>query len=114
MPTEKVQMPDGNGGYKEVDAERLDGQKADTDKQQQALEEKSTEAMWNRVAAATDNFNRYHKAYATDHNLTEEELGMAIYLEVLNWKEFYPRELGGPERYDELCKAVWDWFQAHK
>lgn len=111
MAEETVQMPDGNGGYVEVKAERLDGSKADESKQQAAFNKENLKAHEERIGNAAESFNSFHKAYATDHNLTEEELVKAVYLELLNLKEFYPEELGGETRFDELCTQSHRWFQ---
>lgn len=91
-------------------ATQLSGQTANTEKQMAALELDH----WNRVGAATEKFNLYLKMYGNDYNLTREELAQALYLEVLNWKEFWPDAQGGPAKFDELSKEVWNWFQANK
>lgn len=115
MTTEKIQMPDGSGNWKEVEAKKIsDGASADVDKQQKALNEEKQKAHEERVGKAAEKFNEYHKAYATDYALTEEELVKAVYLELLNLKEFYPKDLGGPKRVDELCEEVWAWFEENK
>lgn len=107
-----VKVPDGKGGYVEITAERIAGQKADEQKQQRAME-KSLD-KWSRVTRATEQFNKYLRAYGNDYNLTREELAQALYLEILNWKEFWPADLGGPAHFDMLSKEVWDWFQENK
>jgi hypothetical protein len=112
--TEKVKMPDGKGGYDERDAERFDGSTANAEKQQAALNAKKLDAHETRVGLAAESFNAYHKAYATDYALTEEEIVKGVYLELLNLKEFYPADLGGPQRVDELCQEVFVWFEENK
>lgn len=115
MPKEKIQMPDGSGNWKEVEAEKIsDGDTADLNKQQKALDAEKQKAHEERVGKAAEKFNEYHKAYATDYALTEEELVKAVYLELLNLKEFYPKELGGPVRVDELCQETFEWFEENK
>ena len=111
MAEEMVKMPDGKGGYVEVAAERLNGSTADAGKQQVAFDEEALKAHEERIGKAAEVFNGFHKAYATDNALTEEELVKGVYLELLNLKEFYPTELGGEERFDELCKQTHQWFQ---
>lgn len=111
---ETVSVPDGKGGFKQVEADRFDGQTADTSKQSEALQQEASQASEERVGAAAEAFNAMHKAYATDFNLTEEEVVKAMYLELLNWKEYYPPKLGGSQRFDELCKESWEWFEANK
>jgi len=111
MVEEMVKMPDGKGGYVEVAAQRLDGSTADVDKQQTAFNAEALKAHEERIGKAAETFNNFHKAYATDNALTEEELVKGVYLELLNLKEFYPKELGGEDRFDELCKQTHQWFQ---
>lgn len=108
---EMVQMPDGKGGYIAISAERIEGSKADVSKQQVVFDAEALKAHEARVGNAAEAFNGFHKAYATDHTLTEEELVKGIYLELLNLKEFYPKELGGEERFDELCSQTHRWFK---
>ena len=111
---ETISVPDGEGGFKDIQAERLDGKSADRAKQEATIQKESEEAHESRVGAAAEAFNKMHKAYATDFNLTEEEVVKSMYLELLNWKEFYPKELGGTLRFDELCKEAWTWFESIK
>jgi len=111
----KVTMPDGQGGFKEVDAKKIsDGARADDQKQGEKLQEESVKAQEERVGAAAEAFNKFHLAYATDHNLSEEDVVKAAYLELLNLKEYYPQELGGSTRVEELCKEMWAWFEKNK
>ncbi len=115
MSKELIDMPDGKGGFKKVEAEKFsEGAEADMSKQEKALQEEQQKAHEERVGKATEEFNRFHKAYATDYNLTEEELVKATYLELLNLKEFYPKELGGSARVDEVCREAWEYFEKHK
>ena len=111
----KVMMPDGSGGYKQVDAEKFsDGSSAQQKKQEALLQEEAAKASWDRIGKAAESFNKMHKAYGTDFNLEAEEVVKAMYLEILNWREFYPRAMGGPERFDALCKEVFGWFEENK
>jgi len=112
---EKISMPDGRGGYIQMEADKFsDGATANIDKQQQKLDEEKKKAHEDRVGKAAEKFNKFHKAYAMDHGITGEEIVKAAYLELLNLKEFYPSELGGPARVDELCGEVYTWFEKNK
>lgn len=112
-PRKPIQVPAGNGTMKDVvpdaihEGQTFEGQEA-------RLIELSEDAAWERIGKAAHAFNAFHKAYGRDHGLTHEELVAATYLENLNMKFFYPEELGGPERYDEQCKKVYEWFQENK
>lgn len=115
MSKEMVQIPDGNGGMIETEAEKFsDGASADAEKQQSRLDEEAAKAKETRIGAAAEAFNKYHKGYATDHRLSEDELVAAMHLELLNWREFWPKELGGVERFDEICDETYTWFEENK
>ncbi len=112
MEKELVQVPDGKGGFSEVEAERFNGGDADRDKQNQVLAEESKKAHEERIGEAAEAFNGYHKLYASDHSLDHEELVKAVYLELLNLKEFYPPHMGGSKRVDEICTETYEWFKS--
>lgn len=115
MSTEKVLVPDGHGGYKKIDAVKIsDGQQADAHRQNKILVEEALKASLERIAKAAEAFNKMHKVYATDYALEVDELIKAMYLEILNWKEFFPKELGGPAQFDVYCKEIYDWFVENK
>ena len=112
MTKEKIQVPDGKGGYVTTEAHRFSGGSADRDKQNERLRAEAKKAHEERVGKAAEAFNSYHKLYASDHALSGEEVVKAVYLEMLNIKEFYPADIGGPQRVDELCTEVYEWFKA--
>jgi hypothetical protein len=107
-----VKVPDGKGGFVDITAERVAGQTANQKKQQAALDAQLNK--WTKIGTAAERFNKYLRMYGNDYNLTREELAQALYLEILNWKEFWPADLGGPAHFDTLSKEVWDWFQENK
>jgi hypothetical protein len=112
MTKELIEVPIGAGKTAKVSATRHEGKKFNgVETKVQAEGEK---AYWERVGKAAEAFNAFHKAYGTDFNLEPEEIVSAMYLEILNWKEFYPENLGGPKHFDEICKEVWAWFEDNK
>lgn len=102
----EISIPEG--------AQRVPGQSANASKQQQAFQAAQEKTHWEQVGKAAESFNRYLHQYSSDYNLSQEEMAQALYLEVLNWKEFWPAAQGGPAKFDELSKDVWNWFQANK
>lgn len=90
------------------------GQSVDMSRSKKVFVEAQETAWWERVGKAAESFNAMHQAYALDYHLTPEEIAAAVYLENLNMREFYPADLGGLKGYDELCKAVWAWFEKQK
>ncbi len=107
-----IDVPDGDGGFKQISATVHNGKTFDDPSGK--IQEEAEKAAWERIGAAAENFNKYVKVYGTDHALEAEEIISAMYLEILNWREFYPKDLGGIERFDQVCKLVNDWFQEHK
>lgn len=112
MAKELIEIPSGAGKTIKVEATRHEGKKFEGTAAK--VKEESEKAYWERIGKAAEAFNSYHKAYGTDFSLEPEEIVAAMYLEILNWKEFYPKELGGPKHFDEICKEVWQWFEDHK
>jgi hypothetical protein len=108
----KVRIPDGKGGwtYAETteEAKKVEYPK---EKAQENLQKEQEKDFFSRVGACTDALNNFLKFYVNDNGLSAEEIMAAIYLENLNNREFYP---GGTEKYDNVCKDVYNWFQANK
>ena len=105
-PTGKPQTP--------PNMQRTEGKSVDMAKSQKVFLDAQETAWWERVGKATEAYNAMHQSYATDYHLAPEEVAAAVYLENLNMREFYPAELGGMKGYDDLCKAVWTWFEQQK
>jgi hypothetical protein len=93
---------------------KTEGKSVDMAKSQKVFLDAQETAWWERVGKATEAFNAMHQSYATDYHLAPEEVAAAVYLENLNMREFYPAELGGIKGYDDMCKAVWTWFEQQK
>lgn len=113
MSKEVVDVPTGVGAVP-VEMTRHDGQSVNMERSNAILAEAREKNSWDRIGKAAEAFNKMHQAYATDFGLTEEELSAAVYLENLNMRDFFPPNLGGPEAYDKLCKATWEWFEEQK
>ena len=108
----KVRIPDGNGGliYKET-TEEPKTMTLPENKAQNNLQKEQEKDFFARVGACTDYINSSLKFYVDDHALSTEEVIAAVYLENLNHREYYP---DGTEKYDKICKDVYNWFQANK
>ena len=72
------------------------------------------DASWERIGKLTDDFNRYHLLYATDHALSETDLAAALLMETENARRHFPAELGGMPTYTALALAVYEWFEINK
>jgi hypothetical protein len=107
--TKKIRVPDGHGNWVEVPA----GTKAKIDPQrvQETLQKKQEEDFFNRVGACTESLNKYLKAYARDYGLSPEEIIASVYLENCNNRYYFPEELGGKNKFDQITTDVWNWFK---
>jgi len=105
---EMVSVPDGNGGWKKIEATRVPGSKQDPNKASQAMAQAQEADFFKRVGACTQSLNDYIRLYGQDHGLTQEEIVAAVYLENCNNRHFYP---DGLVKFDNICKDVWSWFQ---
>ena len=86
----------------------------DEKRQAELLAKKAAEDRQTRIAEAAESFNKYHKLYSQDHHLSPDETAAALFLENLNFREFWPESLGGIEEYDRITREVYDWFEANK
>jgi len=111
MPKELIDFPDGKGGMMRVEAERHPGKTHNEEKAAKIFDKAVTESTWIRVAKAAESFNKFHRAYATENGLTEEEFAAAVYLENLNMRTYFPANLGGAQYYDKICKLTWEEFE---
>ena len=114
MAKQIIDFPDGKGGMRKVEAEPFAGQKHDEERAAKAFDKAISESAWIRVGRAAEAFNKFHRAYATEEGLTKEEFMAAVYLENLNMREFTPKEDGGSEYYDHICKLTWEEFERKK
>jgi len=106
-----IDFPDGKGGYKPVEAEEVPGQQQDEDKASRAFDRAVKDSTWIRVSRAAEAFNKMHRAYQAEEQLTVEEFTAAVYLEILNMRTFFPENLGGSAYHDKICKLTWEYFE---
>jgi hypothetical protein len=103
-----IDIPDGHGGWKKVEADVLPGSKQNTEKAAHAMARAQEEDFFKRVGSCTEALNKFIQVYANDHALTPEEIIAAIYLENCNNRHFFPE---GTAKFDHICQDVWAWFQ---
>jgi len=94
-----------------ITATKVEGSSVNKSKQEEAMSEAVDNAFWERISDAAKSFNKFHSSYARDFGLTELELVSATFLENLNLREFFPKEVGSSEAYDEITSKVYSWFQ---
>jgi hypothetical protein len=100
-----VSVPDGNGGWSQMEGEKVDGRKADEVKQQKALEEQfylDCEGMigW---------FWKQGRLYQQENGLKEEHVAFALALLCINVRETYPK---GKAEFDKISASAADYFDA--
>jgi hypothetical protein len=108
MTTKMIKVPDGKGGWKEVEAEEVPGSKQNPEKAAHAMAKAQEEDFFKRVGACTQSINEFVRLYAQDHGLTPEEIAASVYLENCNNRHFFPE---GFAKFDKICQDVWVWFQ---
>jgi hypothetical protein len=108
MEKEFIDVPDGNGGWKKVEAEKFPGSKQNPEKAAHAMAKAQESDFFKRVGACTEALNSFIKLYGRDHGMTHEELAAAVYLENCNNRHFFP---DGIAKFDKICQDVWTWFQ---
>jgi hypothetical protein len=113
-PKKMIQVRDDKGGYVEVEQNKYYNPKADAKRQQELIHQAQEVARWDRVGTACERFDTLQKVTGKEMALSEEEMVAAMYLSLLNWQYFYPEELGGMARFQEVCAEVQTWFNDHK
>ncbi len=109
MTKKMIKVPDGKGGWKEIEAEEVPGSKQNPEKTALAMAKAQEDDFFKRVGTCTQSINEFVRLYAQDHGLTAEEIAAAVYLENCNNRHFFPD--GGPPKFDKICQDVWAWFQ---
>lgn len=107
----KTKIPDGQGGWKEVEYYKTPVKPANMDKRKEAFDKATEDDFYIRVGRCTEALNKYLRAYAKDIGLTRSEVAAAVYLENCNNKYYFPKEDGGKEHFEALCQKIWDWFK---
>ena len=112
---EKIKVPDGRGGWQETTLrEPRKKVTSDAQKKEAALQKAQEEDYFERVGSCTVALNQFLEIYARDHGLDKEEVIGALYLEVLNNLEFYPKKEGGRKKVERICADVNAYFQENK
>lgn len=106
--SEQIPMPDGQGGWKMVEAEKLPGSRQDPEKAAHAMAKAQEADFFKRVGGFTESLNGFIRLYANDHGLSAEEIAAGVYLENCNNRHFFPE---GIAKFDRICQDVWTWFQ---
>lgn len=109
--SEKIQVPDGSGGWKEIEATRMPGSgtKADSTKQAELLQQQYLED----AGMLTERLGKYIHTYCKEQDLTPEHAAFAVALLAINLREDFPVAHGGSEAFDAQAAAAADYYNAH-
>jgi len=109
--TRKVKIPDGKGGWVELEGEVLPGASVDVQKQAEALRKQFIVD----AAALTVQLVKWDKQYLTDMGLGKEHRAFAAALYCLNLRETYPGVDGkpDPEAFDVFAQMAADYYDAN-
>ena len=111
MNTRKTKIPDGYGGWKEIEGEVLPGSAADSKKQQEALRLKFID----EAATLTERLLQFDRMYIVEKGLSKEHRAFAAALFCVNLRETYPGSDGktpSPEDFDAIAKTAADYYDA--
>jgi hypothetical protein len=112
MTTRITRVPDGKGGWTEIEGELLPGSTADTAKQEAALKIQ----FINEAAEVTGRLLQFDRALIVDKGLTKEHRAFAAALYCINLRESYPGADGktpDPTAFDAISKMAADYFDAN-
>jgi hypothetical protein len=109
-----VRIPDGKGGWKEIEGEVISGANpnADTARQREAMEKQ----FISEAAGVTEMLAKFDRPLLKERGLTKQHRAFAAALYCVNLRETYPGEDGvtpDPEAFDALAKMAADYYDAH-
>lgn len=110
--TRTTRIPDGKGGWTEIEGELLPGATADAKKQEAALKLQ----FINEAAEVTERLVQFDRALIIDKGLTKEHRAFAAALYCINLRESYPGADGktpDPEAFDAIAKMAADYYDAN-
>lgn len=101
----KTKFPDGNGGWTEIEGDKIAGSKANANKQAQILQDEFIQGS----ATFMDKIWKVCRLVATEMGLDEKQMVFAIALLSINMRENFPQ--GGPVAFDQIAldaSTYWD------
>jgi hypothetical protein len=109
--TRKTQIPDGKGGWKEIEGELLPGATADAKKQADALQQQ----FISESAEITEKLVMFDRALLKERGLTKEHRAFAAALYCINLRETFPGSDGKPDpvAFDAMAKMAADYYDAN-
>lgn len=108
--TEKVLIPDGLGGWKEVEATPMAG-RADVDAEKQA--QVLAQQYYEDAGYLAEQLGKFATGICRERGLTPEHLAFGISLLAINIREDFPAENGGPLGFDTQASAAGEYYDRH-
>lgn len=105
--TRKVRVPDGKGGWVEMEGEIHKGGKLDQEKQAAALQQQ----FYNESGGLTERLHKFAQLHCSENGLEKEHMVFAAALFTINLRQQYP---GGPEAFDKVAEAAWEYYEKNK
>ena len=107
--TRKTQIPDGRGGWTEIEGEVLPGGAMNADKQEAARREQ----FILEAAGVTARLLQFDRVLIVEGGLTKQHRAFAAALYCVNLRETYPDETNkkpDPEAFDAIAKMAADYY----
>lgn len=103
MTISKIRVPDGHGGWMEVDGEITQGSMANTHKQAEALQSQlDNEAHEHMVKVL-----QFEQTRSQEMNLAAEQRAFAMLLLVISMRERFPK---GTDVFDKINEAAYNYY----
>ena len=110
--TRKTKIPDGRGGWTELEGQVLPGASADTAKQEKARKQQFID----EAATLTELLVKFDQPIITERGWSKEHRAFAAALYCINLRETFPGEdekTPDPEAFDALAKMAADYYDAN-
>lgn len=107
--TRKIKIPDGSGGWKEIEGELLPGATADAQKQAEGMRQQ----FISEAAPVTEKLLQFDRVLILDRGLSKEHRAFAAALYCVNLRETYPGEDGktpDPTAFDAIAQMAAEYY----
>jgi hypothetical protein len=107
----KTKIPDGKGGWTEIEGELLPGATADAPRQEEARKQQFIKD----AGEVTERLVQFDRTLLRERGLTKEHRAFAAALYCVNLRETYPGEDGKPDpaAFDVIAKMAADYYDAN-
>ena len=109
--TRMVKVPDGRGGWTEIEGEVLPGAKANSVKQEEAHKQQFIK----EAAAITESLLKFDRMLIVEQGLTKQHRAFAAALYCVNLRETYPgddEKTPSPKDFDAIAQMASEYYDA--